>query len=168
MPRRPHRWIWVRETTNNASPSATLNNLDFLSAWRTHTGISVNLPEITVWRFKLKISIRVTLAAAVQPNDGVLLTTFVDSTSQTLSSQLTNPFDQPDMIYEFMYCNETTKMSGLGAAAASAMPLYVSRDIRARRKLRSIDDSLQGQLAASGQAQITHYSYSSAILLKLG
>lgn len=162
-----HRWQWIRETVNNASPNATLNLIDVLTNWRTHAGITINLPEITIWRIKLRISIIVSAAGVVAANDGVLVTTFVDGMSQVALNQLTNGYDEPDLIYSFFYVTQYAMASG-NTGAAGTIPLYAEYDIKSHRKLRAIDDTLFLQLAASGQTQITGYSYSAAILCKIG
>lgn len=166
MPRRKRKWIWIRESVNDPAPaSGTLSTTDLLSTFRTHGGITINLPELTIWRIKLRISITISLAATVNENDGVLATVFVDSLNQTMLNQLTNPFDEKDMIYSMMYATKTLSQStGNSTGAQTNVCLYEEYDIKARRRLRAIDDTLWLQFASSGQASVTGWSYSAAIL----
>jgi len=161
--RRKPRWQWVRENVNNASPNATLNTIDLLSNWRTHAGITVNLPEITIWRIHLKISVTISIAAAVAANDAILNTVFVDGMNATILNQTTNTYDQPDLLFEHMYLTEYTMLTG-NTGMAGEIGLYKTYDIRSHRKLQSIDDTLYLQLATTGQPQITAYSYAASIL----
>ena len=155
----------MRENVNNASPNATLNTIDLLSNWRTHAGITVNLPEITIWRVHLKISATISIAAAVAANDSILNTVFVDGMNATILNQSSNTYDQPDMLFEHMYLTEYTMLTG-NTGAAGEIGLFKEYDIKAHRKLQSIDDTLFLQLATTGQPQITAYSYAASILLK--
>ncbi len=163
MPRRKPRWQWVRENVNNASPNATLNTIDLLSNWRTHAGITVNLPEITIWRIHLKISVTISIAAAVAANDAILNTVFVDGMNATILNQSTNTYDQPDMLFDHMYLTEYTMLTG-NTGMAGEIGLYKTYDIKSHRKLQSVDDTLYLQLATTGQPMITAYSYAASIL----
>lgn len=167
---RRHRWQWVRETINNAAPNASLDSIDLMANFKTHAGITINFPEMTIWRIKLKLSITITITGGTTTsNDGVLVTAFVDGMTQVPLSQLLNSQDEADLVYDFLY---TYKVIGQGflidSFAAGAVPLYGEYDIKAHRKFRSIDDTLFLQFAASGNAVITNYSLSYAILTKIG
>lgn len=164
---RKPKWLWVRSAENNASPNSTLNNLDLLSTFRTHAGISVNLPEFVVWRIRLKISITITVTTSVAANDGVLLTAFVDSYDQTAANQLSNSYDQKYLVYDMLYATETVKQS-TDSLATTTVTLYKEYDIKSHRKLAALDDTLKVQLASSGTAVITGYSFQQSTLLKVG
>lgn len=163
--RRRH-WIWIRDTVNNAAPGASPVLLDMLSVFKTHAGITINLPEFRIWRIRLKVSISVTITGGTTTsNDGVLLTVFVDGMNQTPLNQLTNSQDEAHMVYDFLYTYATISQGFLtDSFAAGAVPLYKEYDIKAHRRLRSIDDTLFIQIAASGNAVIHDYSYSYSIL----
>lgn len=165
--RRKHHWQWIRNTSNNASPNSTLDNVDLLSNFRTQLGISVNLPEITIWRIHLKISIVITVNNPLISADGVLLTVFVDGQNQTLLNQSTNPYDQRDLMYDYLYASQTVQQSS-GNLGTQNYVLYKEYDIKSHRKLVSLDDTLFLQLAASGNASIDSYSWSQSVLLKIG
>jgi hypothetical protein len=165
--RRTTHWQWIRETVNNATPNGAINNVDLLSGFKAHAGITINLPEIVIWRIRLQISIKVTVTNPTVPNDGVLATVFVDGTNQTLLNQVSNAMDEKDMIYDFLYVYETVANTDNVIATATAA-LYRNMDIRVHRKLSAIDSTLFLQLASSGTAVINLYSYSSAILVRLG
>lgn len=161
-----HKFQWIRSTENNASPSATLNTIDLLTNWRSQLGITINLPDITIWRVRIKISIIVGGLATVASNDGVLATMFVDGIHETVLSQLLRPYDQKDMIYDMCYATETLKFSTDNLSPTNIC-IWREYDIKARRRLRSIDDTLFLQLAASNNATITNYSFSQATLLSI-
>jgi len=167
MARRTTHWQWIRETVNNAAPNASLNNIDLMDNFKTHAGITINLPEIVIWRIKLQISIKVTVTSPAAPNDGVLATVFVDGTNQVLLNQVSNAMDEKDMIYDFLFSYETIAHSD-NAIATTTVALYRNMDIRVHRKLSTIDSTLWLQLASSGTAVISLYSYSAAILTRLG
>lgn len=139
-----------------------------MANYKSHLGINVNLPEITIWRIRLKLSVFISVTTAVAPNDGVLATVFVDGQNQTVLNQLSNSFDERDLLYDMLYATETLKYSTDSAAANLFPVLYKEYDIKAHRSLRSVDDTLFLQLASSGTAHITGYSLSMATLIKVG
>lgn len=165
--RRRNRWKWIRNTVNNAAPSGSLNSIDLLSNFKTHAGITIVLPELVIWRIRLRLAITVTITGGVtSSNDGVLVTSFVDGANQAILSQLLNSDDEQDLVYAFLYTYKTIAASD-DNVTTTAVSLYEEFDIKAHRKLKSIDDTLFLQLAASGNAVITNYSYSTSILCKL-
>lgn len=166
MPRRRGRFEWNRQSFQ-PTVNATLMNVDLLGGFRTAAAISINLPEITIWRIKLRISIKFTLAAAMAAADGVLLTVFVDGQTQTPLTQISNPLDERDMLYALLFASETV-MTGSSTTGAGTFIMYKEFDIKTHRRLRSLNDTLWLQLASSGQAQITDVSISQATLLRVG
>ena len=163
-PRR--RWQWIRSSENNASPNASLNNIDLMSTWRSHSGISINLPEFVIWRIRLKLSITITVTTSVAANDGVLVTAFVDGSNQTATNQLSQPYDQKDLIFDMLYATETVKQS-TDSLATTTVTLYREYDIKSHRKLPALDDTLKLQLASSGTAVITGYSFTQSTLVRM-
>lgn len=166
LPRRRHKWQWIRQSANNASPNASLNSIDLLQIFRSHAGITINLPEMTLWRIRLKIAITITVTTAATSNDGVLVTSFVDSMNQAVVNQLTDPMDQHDLVYDFLAAYETLMQTNNNAV--TKVILYKEFDLKSHRRFNNIDDTLWLQLASSGTAVITDYSYSTAILTKIG
>lgn len=165
--RNRHRWQWIRQTVNNASPNATLNSIDLLNNFKTHAGITINLPDMVIWRLRLKVSITIGITGGtVGANDGILVTSFVDSVNQVVVNQLTDAMDQHDLVYDMLYAYETiaktTNVRGTGTVV-----LYMEYDLKSHRRFQSIDDTLWLQLAASGNATISEYSFSTAILTKI-
>lgn len=166
----PHRtkshFIVVTDSFNTASPNITLNNLDLLANWRSHASLSVNLPIITVWRVKVRVSIIVTLAAALGANDGVVSSLFVDSYDQTPNNQITDTFDQQYLHYDIQPCAAVS----FNTDVSSAGTYVLTRTIRPKyhRRLRALDDTLWLQLASSGQAHQTSIAYTQQTVLKIG
>lgn len=159
-----HKYQWIRSTENPA-PNPTLNSYDLLTNWRAQMGITINLPDITIWRIRLKISIIIGGLTAVASNDGVLTTVFVDGIHETILSQILRPYDQKDMIYDMGYATATV-MNNFSLTPTNIC-YFKEYDIRAKRRLRAIDDTLWLQLATSGNATITNYSFSQATLISI-
>lgn len=168
LARRRGRFEWLRDTFNNAAPSATLNTIDLMANYKTKLGVNVNLPEISIWRLRLKISITIGITGGhASSNDGVLCTVFVDGQDQTVLNQLTHSYDQRDMLYDFQYAYDTLKSADNNTTTTTVV-LYKDYDIKTHRSLRSVDDTLFLQLAASGNATINDYSVSVVNLIKVG
>lgn len=138
-----------------------------MSNWRTHAGISINLPEISVWRVKLKITIVITTAAAMQAQDGVLITAVTESVNLTLGNPLTVPFDQPYMLYDGLFLGKSAQLVANGLPAAGTFVLYSEYDIKAHRRLQAQDDTLFLTFSSMGQAQMTQCSIQQSTLLRL-
>jgi len=161
---RPKRsYDWIRQVYQ-PTVNATLMNVDLFSGYRTAAGITINLPEITIWRIHLAISIKVTTAAVLAANDAVHLTVFTDSQAQTPLSQSSNPLDQRDMMWHTLYLTENL-VTGSGDGGAGTFYLYKELDIRAKRRFRATQDTCYLQLSATGQPQITDVSVSQSILV---
>lgn len=161
------RWSWEHTIANNASPSASANSIDLLALYRTHAGISINIPEFTIWRVHIRVSITITLAAAVAAADGVVCTCFVDSLNQTLDNPVSSPRDQHWMLYSTLYASEYALMNGDTGAGTK----YLTRDfdIKVHRKLASLDDTLWFQIyQANAASVITGYSYNQGVLMRVG
>ena len=165
--RRPIHWEWARQVVNNAAPSATLNNEDLLGPLKTKTGISINFPEIVIWRIRLRVSIIFTVATTLKANDGILVTSFVDDTTQVLLNQSANPLSEHDLVFDQVYGTASAMFTNYASGAATFFTERVY-DLKGHRKLDALDNTLWLQLASTGQAQVTGYSYQSSILMKFG
>jgi len=101
------RWQWARVTTNSITPSPPYT-ADLLANWRLNLGITMNLPEITIWRMHIKISIRITVPTQ-QANDGIFISSWVDSAFQPTQLSSPNPYDQKYLIWDAQYITEQIK-----------------------------------------------------------
>lgn len=162
-PRRSHRWEWDRGIQTIA-PAHPATNFDLLSSFKTHAGITINLPDIVIWRIRLRISISVTIAAAMAAADGVLITGMVDSLNQALLNQATNPYSEKHMLYSAEYLSHVpSEGGGNGAGTYFIERVY---DIKAHRKMGSLDDTMFLQFTELGQANITGINVQWSSLLK--
>ncbi len=144
--------------------NATLMNVDLLALYKTAAGININLPEFTVWRIRIKVSVSFTIAAAVAANDAILLSVFTDSATQVPVNQVANPLDQRDLIFTPWYVSEAVSQ-GVNAGAGTFV-LFKEFDIKAHRRIRQGNDTLYLQLATSGQPQMTGVSIGQIILMR--
>jgi len=163
--RRRPRWEFIRHLVQ-PTLNATLINFDLLQAFRTNAGISINLPEFTVWRIRLQISIKVTIAAAMAANDAVLATVFVDSQMQSPLNRVSNPWDQRDMVFFPLFLSKYATQANQGTAAGTYM-MYQELDLKSHRKLHPLNDTVWLQLASSGQVQMTDVSIAHIDLVKM-
>jgi len=162
MPRRRPNYDWIRQVYQ-PTLNATLMNVDLFGGFRTAAGITINLPEITIWRIRLSISIRVTIAAALAANDAVHVTAFTSGQARTPLNQVSSPLDQQDMWWDTIYLTEGL-MTGSGTPDPGSFYIYKQYDIKARRRFKSAQDTVFLQLASSGQVQIADVSLSQSIL----
>jgi len=166
VPRKKPNYLWVRETFNNVAPahSPTPNLDDALGTFKTQYGISLNLPDFTIWRLRIKISIHIS-SVAVLANNAVHFAAFVDSleTSPTISS-LTKPFAHKYLMWDNLYLTDTVMQSGETAAAVNVV--YKEYDIKSHRRLENIEDTLWFSLTELGNTNIVDYAYTWSLLLR--
>ena len=168
VPRKKARYLWVRETVNMIG-AAPLNNFDLLSNFRQAQGITLNLPDIVIWRIILKISIRLDVGLSVPANTGAMVALFVDDTELNLAQNpVTAPYSQQYLMWDTLYSAQQILNSGSAVAAGPTLPvLYNQYDIKSHRKLRNIDQTLHMQVAAQGSAVLHEISHTASILLRL-
>ena len=159
---RTQRMQWVRESPNNVAP-ANPSNIDLLALFRTQFGITANLPDIVVERLHLKVSCTYTITTA-GANNGIAVAAWVDSKNQTIQSAVAQPYDQHFLIYDILY--QTEQQLYAGAVGGTADVAYHIYDVKSKRKLRSIDETLWLQLQPVGAIVFTQYAYTMSLLLK--
>lgn len=167
------RTEWARFTKNDVAPNATLNGYELLDSFRNAFGININLPDITIGRLHIRISIGVHISAALGPNDGVLIAVAtcdrddISGGTGTVSSPVAEPYDLDYMWWEQLYVSELVQNGGVRPTAATDTVLYRNLDIRSKRKLRGMGETLTVQLVASGNATITGVSLTGQALMLL-
>ena len=171
------KWQWVRQTGNNTSsvfPPAS-NTIDLLADWKSQFGFTVNLPEITIWRVRLKISVRVLFPSTLTTveADAVNVGVYVNDVDSTVLASYPNPISAPYaqqfMLYDTLYSSEGAVNGSIVPVANGQGFMYREYDIKARRRINNIKHSLILQYAPSGSlAQITGLGFQSVILLKIG
>lgn len=120
----------------------------------------------------MKISVSIKWAASI-PNpetSGVIVGVFVDDASFTLQSVGLKPYSEKYMLYDAFYYAEA-QMQGARIPVATNTDSYTKvYDIKSRRRLGNIEDTLVLQVAPTGSAVATlqGLSWSTSTLLSLG
>lgn len=174
--RRRHNWQWVRQVGNNvtATTPPAFQTSDLLADFKSQFGFSVNFPDITIWRIRLKVSIKVTFPTTGFTNPesaGALVAVYCDNTSEVVSEAgpVTHPYEHKWMVYEMIYASEQVLYSGIASSTEAEGVLYREFDIKTRRRLENLNWSLFMDVQGSGQiATVNAYSWASVILLKIG
>lgn len=172
--RRPRRnWQWARFTSNDtgvvAPPNAYIE--DLLTTWKAEYGFSVNLPDITIWRVRFRVSIRITYPAAiVNPESyGVVLGLYTDNIALTQLSVATKPYFEKYMWYETIYVGSAVMNGAPFPVANGTLLLHRDFDVRARRRLANVEDTLILNVAATGGLlDANGLSFSGSVLMSLG
>lgn len=144
--RKKARWVWSRHCEQLTIGTPT--NVDLLNYYKTVAGISIILPEITIWRIHIKIIIKVTLSAAVVAADGVLLSCFVDGQTQAQLNSFSDPLAQQHLAYMWMPVAHTAAEGG--GATAGTYYLEKELDIKSHRRIAKPEDTLWFQVASTG------------------
>lgn len=167
-------WQWARMTSADTAVITTPGHYseDLLSTFKSEFGFSVNFPDITIWRIRLRISVGVHwIASPVNfEQAGYILGVFVDDPNFTIQGVETHPYMEKFMFYGATYYTEAI-MAGEALPVGGATNFLTKEyDIKARRRLGNIEDSLIMQVGTTGSAvaDLHGLSWSSSVLLSLG
>ncbi len=170
--RRKPKFMWVRDTHHNVGPVA-VNSDDWLFDWRTDMSLSANfnLPDFTVYRTIMQVSLQYHLSAAAYPADtGCWFAVYTDSSLQAQNVSVftaTQMYAQKYMLWYKIYHSEGQMFSPFAATvAASTYSLYKSFDIKTRRKLQ-LTDSVFSTLQPTGNMVLDQYDVSVNCLIRL-
>ena len=165
MPRKKARYFWVRQSSNNVAP-ALLNTEDLLLSYRTAAGISLEIPEFTIWRIHIKITMKFTYSPLVYTsNSGMFIAMFVDDFGQLPGSAIVSAYDQQYLMWDFVYAAEEQLNANSGTGGTNV--LYKQYDIKSHRKIRQLKDTLWLSIGANGNVIPTDYSFTHSTLLRL-
>lgn len=151
--------FWVRQFRNNVTPLAQ-NDEDLLTGYLTTAGLTAQANDLVLERLHLLVSVDFT-ATTLGANTGVFVSAWVDSRNQTRLSAISNPYDQQFLIYDILTAYEAAM--GGGATPFKLMRRY---DVKARRKIPAITDSIWLQLGVSGTASMSTYAVLISMLLR--
>ena len=165
---RKRKWLWVRETISTGSPSATINNYDLLTNYKSDMGLTLNLPDIVIWRIIMKISIRFHLNPnTITASDGFLLALAVDDSQVFPTNMLLSPYGEMYQLWEQLYASRSFSEVEVVSSATNSFMIYKECDIRTHRKLRDLKDTQIMQLVSTGNAVPDEISFTHSTLLKL-
>lgn len=165
--RRRAKWLWVRETISDVSASA-IHNYDLLTQYKADMGITLNLPDIRIWRIILKISIRFHLSpATITASDGFLLSLFVDDSQVFPTNTLLSPYGEMYQTWDQIYMASLWQQGQVLSVATNNFMLYREYDVRTHRKLRDFKDTQIMQLVSTGNTVTDEISFTESILLRL-
>lgn len=157
--RRKPKTFWVRQAFANVAPAAT-NNVDLLLGYITTVGIAALSQEYVLLRLHLAIAVTFTVTTA-GANNGVSVASWVDSKNQVQLSAQAAPYDQQYLVFDEMFVGESLQQGG-----TTPFNIVHRYDVRAKRRIPSITDTVFLQLAAVGTATLTSYSVVQSMLIK--
>jgi hypothetical protein len=130
------------------------------------SGVTLNLPGITIGRIHIKVSIHFSFVPnTYTANSGIFVSSWVDNISQVPLNMVVEPYDQKFLIWEELYAAEQELLSDPGTTGT--VVAYHEFDVRAKRKLTNQNDTLWLQFSAVGNANILDYSFTQSTLLLL-
>lgn len=168
-------WQWARTTSNDTAIITLPGHYqeDLLASFKSEYGFSINLPDITIWRVRLRISVAIKWAAAPVnfETGGFIIGVFVDDPNFTIQGVETHPYMEKFMMYGATYYSEAIMQGGREPAAGVIDYFTKEYDIKARRRLGNIEDSLILQVGGTGAGAVVSLnglSWTSSVLLSLG
>jgi hypothetical protein len=176
-PRRPFsvmrkrsRYQWVRDLVNVASVTSPLN-IDLMSDWRSNMNLTLLLPDIVIWRFRIRLSItgKIAVASSAKASNGVEVSSYVnalDSTPVVLSNA---KYEQQFLIFDQIYCSEMFSQSANNFNAVTTNEIYLFKDyeIKSHRKFPNQNDTLWLHIGNVGDFVMDQVNYTMRLLIKL-
>lgn len=162
---------------NTSSDSSVVNSPghyteDLLVSFKNEYGFTINFPDITIWRVILRISLSIKwIAAPVNfEQAGFILGLFVDDPNFTLQGVESHPYAEKYMYYGATYYTEAIMAGERTIAANNTDVITKNFDIKARRRLGNIEDSLLMQVGTTGSpvASFQGLSWTQSVLISLG
>lgn len=170
--RKRSNYVWVRGAENNVTPVSQPNSqtYDLLAVYRTTAGITLNIPEFTIWRIHIKISCQFGLTGpTAAANNAVLHSIFVEQASAAfLPNPVSAPYNERYLMWDNYYVAEQEMQSGIpvGAPGQDILVSYRAYDIRSHRRLDNLNDTLWIMLTPQGNVQNLTSSVTYSILLR--
>ena len=166
---KPH-YQWARDQVLTVG-TFTEARFDLLRGWRVANNLTINLPDIVIWRIHLKISLHFTLSpAALRADNGVFIGIFCDSNLAAAGIiSDSQPYDEQYLVWDKIYYDDLLANGGSNFATTNPQ-LYKEYDVRSHRKLLNQADSLIMDVIPRGNVTFgatDAVAYTSSVLLKL-
>ncbi len=143
---------------------------DLLANYRTVAGITLNIPEFTIWRIRIRISCQFGLSPTTAvANNAVLHAIFVEqNVAAALPNPVTAPYNERYLMYDNYYLAENEIAGNITVAAPTTNVLASFRtyDIKAHRRLDNLNDTLWLTLTPQGNVASLTSSVTYSILLR--
>lgn len=152
------RTFWVRQAMNSAAP-AVQSDLDLLGGYLTTAGLTASPQEMVIERIHIVLCVTVTVTTS-GANNGISICSWVDSRNQARLAAQVNPYDQQFLIFDQAYIGEALQHGGV-----TPFNIVKRYDVKARRKVPSITDTLWLQLSQIGACTFIGYSVVFSVLL---
>jgi hypothetical protein len=173
-PRARYEWIRSNEGASTLAHQPTANVFDLMAVFNTKQGgWLLQLPDITVWRIHLKISIRFTFnSTAYDSNAGAFVGLFVAPRAQINAqafSLVTNQYSYKPLIWDMLYTSETIKEGTFSPTinTTDQHVLYKEYDVKSHRRFQNMDDTLWLEITEIGDMSLQSLSFIQSTLYKL-
>ena len=173
--RKKTNYVWVRGAENSVGPVSQPNAMtfDLMAKYRTTAGITLNIPEFTIWRIHIRISCQFGLSPAVfSASSAVHHAIFVDAASGLgglgALNPVSDPYNERFLMYDNYYVSEQAQNTNIPVADPITEVLVSNRvyDIRAHRRFGNLNDTLWLMLTPQGNVEQLSASVTYSILLR--
>lgn len=131
-----------------------------MAGYMATAGLLANPQEMVLYRLHLRIAVAFTVATA-GANNGVAVCAWVDSRNQARLAGQANPYDQQYLIFDELYVGEALQAGGV-----TPFNIVRSYDVKAKRRIPNITDTVWLQLSQIGTITLTSYSVVMSMLIK--
>lgn len=136
-----------------------INNVDLLAGYLTAAGLTAQANEMVFIRGHIYLSLVMTNGVAGAGN-GAMVAVWVDNRGQASVQASLNVYDQQWLAWDSVYLTEP-QMQG-GVTPFGAVRRY---DLRAKRKVPGITDTVWMQIANLFNGTVTSYSITVSLLM---
>jgi len=171
------RYQWVRSSENSLAivhqPGATL--FDLLKTWRVANNITLQLPDLVIWRIHIRVTIRFNLTvAAIQASQGAHIAIYCDdavlAAQATTYTAFLEPYSRKFLMWDMIETADNEQGGGFtNVTLNTSNNFLLSRpyDIRSHRKLQNQEETLLLSVTEVGQIAIQEIAFTQSTLLRL-
>ena len=157
--RRKAKYVWIRGVNNNvqAVTQPAFQLYDLMSEYRTLAGVTLNIPEFTLWRLRIRVSISFGLSPLTfTANSGAHIAMFVDDLDfPTSVNPVAHPFNEQFLMWDEYFVSEQVVNSPVAnpPTAANLFAGYRQYDIKSHRRLRNLNDTVLLTISPTGNVE---------------
>jgi len=146
-----------------------------LKNWRVANGYLLQLPDLTIWRIHIQVTIRFRFSnVALQAAQGAHVAIFTDDPVEesqvTTFNAFLNPLAKRYLMWDQIYTASTEVGGGIANVTVNTTDdkfLYKAYDIKSHRRLQNQEESLLMDITEIGTITIQEISFQQSTLLRL-
>jgi hypothetical protein len=149
--------------------------MDLLATWRLANNFTLQLPDLTIWRIHIRVTIRFNFASTtVQAAQGAHVSIYCDDRNERIQATtytgFLNPYSNNFLMWDQMYTADLMQGAGDQVFTLNTTQNYTmtrSYDVKSHRRLRNQEETLWLDVSEIGTISINEISFQQSTLLRL-